>query len=135
MPRRYEKEIEEIIDRDERRARRTERVRSVTRRVSVRKSRLTLSSGNLMLAGVVLIVIGFILKSLFVLLGSVGALLFIAGYIMYFTRSRQLPYEKRWRGEQNEVAHKDHGCHIQLSGSRRQSARCGSRLSVLGFGR
>jgi Flp pilus assembly protein TadB len=99
MPRRYEKEIEKIIDRDERRARWTERVRTVSRRVSLSRSRLTLSSGNLMVAGIALIVVGFVLKSLFVLLATVGALLFVAGYIMYFTRSRQQPYQKRWRGE------------------------------------
>ena len=99
MPRRYEKEIEEIIDRDEKRARRTDRVRSVSKRVSISKSRLTLSSGNLMMAGIALIVVGFVLKSLFVILGTVGALLFVAGYIMYFTRSRQQPNQKRWRGE------------------------------------
>jgi len=99
MPRKYEKEIEDIIDRDERRARRTERVRSVTRRVTVSRPRLTLSSGNLMMAGIALIVVGFLLKSLFVLLGTVGALLFVAGYIMHFTRSRKQPHQKRWRGE------------------------------------
>ena len=99
MPGKYEKEIEEIIDRDERRARRTERVRTVTRRVTVPRPRLALSSGNLMAAGIALIVVGFGLKSLFVWLGSGGALLFVAGYIMYFTRSRQQSYEKRWRGE------------------------------------
>ena len=99
MPRKYEKEIEDIIDRDERRARRAERVRTVTRRVRFSRPQTTLSSGNLMMAGIALIVVGFVLKSLFVLLATVGALLFVAGYIMYFARSRQRPYQKRWRGE------------------------------------
>jgi hypothetical protein len=35
-----------------------------------------------------------------VTLATVGALLFIAGYIVYFTRSRQAPFQKRWRGEE-----------------------------------
>lgn len=52
-----------------------------------------------MLAGVILVIAGFIFKPLFVLLASVGALLFVAGYIAYFARSRNQPYEKRWRGE------------------------------------
>ncbi len=99
MPRRYEKEIEEILNRDDRRARRTERVRSVTRRVTVTPRRLSFSSGKLMLAGVLLIAAGWIFKPLFVLLASVGALLFVAGYIAYFARSRTQPVEKRWRGE------------------------------------
>ncbi|HCV27674.1 MAG TPA: hypothetical protein QGI07_10065 [Dehalococcoidia bacterium] len=100
MPGRYEKEIEEIIDRDESRARRMERVRTVTRRIAISKSQLKLSSGNLMLAGVALVVAGLILRFLFVTLATVGALLFIAGYIVYFTRSRQAPFQKRWRGEE-----------------------------------
>ncbi|MDP6823557.1 MAG: hypothetical protein QF554_09720 [Dehalococcoidia bacterium] len=99
MPRRYEKEIEEIIDRDDRRARRAERVQKVTRRVSVSKSQMTFSSGNVMLIGVVLIVVGLILKSLFAPLAAIGALLLVVGYVMYFTRSRRGPYQKRWRGE------------------------------------
>ena len=105
MPRKYEKEIEDIIDRDERRARRAERVRTVTRRVRFSRPQTTLSSGNLMMAGIALIVVGFVLKSLFVLLATVGALLFVAGYIMYFTRSRQRPYQKRWRGEVVDFPH------------------------------
>jgi uncharacterized membrane protein HdeD (DUF308 family) len=52
-----------------------------------------------MMAGIALIIGGLILKSLFVLLATVGALLFVAGYIMYFTRSRQQSFQKRWRGE------------------------------------
>ena len=99
MPRRYEEEIEEIIDRDDRRARRSERVSSVTRRVSISKSALTLTSGNVILAGFGFIVIGLLLKSFFVLLATIGALLLIIGYIMYFTRSRRQPYQKRWRGQ------------------------------------
>ena len=99
MPRRYEKEIEEIIDRDDRRARRAERVRSMSRRISVSRPRLTLSSVNLMMAGIALIIGGLILKSLFVFLGPVGVLLFGAGCIMYFTRPRQQSLQKRWRGE------------------------------------
>lgn len=99
MPRRYEKEIEEILDRDDRRARRTERVRSVTRRVTVSPRRFSFSSGKLMMLGIALIAAGWILKPLFVPLATVGALLFVAGYIAYFARSRSRPYEKRWRGE------------------------------------
>ncbi|MBT5319993.1 MAG: hypothetical protein HOL45_08820, partial [Chloroflexi bacterium] len=60
---------------------------------------LSLSPGNLMLVGLVLVIAGLIVSSLFVLLASIGALVFIAGYIMYFTRSRSPRYEKRWRGE------------------------------------
>ncbi|MCX8251387.1 MAG: DUF3040 domain-containing protein [Dehalococcoidia bacterium] len=99
MPRRYEKEIEEIIDRDDRRARRAERVRSTSRQISVPRPRLALSSINLMMAGIALIIGGLILKSLFVLLALVGALLFVAGYIVYFTRTRQQRFQKGWRGE------------------------------------
>jgi len=98
MPNRYEEEIEEIIDRGDRSARRTERVSSVIRRVSISKSALTFSSGNVMLAGFAFIIVGLILSSFFVLLATIGALLLLIGYIMYFTRSRRQPYQKRWRG-------------------------------------
>ncbi|MCH7642805.1 MAG: DUF3040 domain-containing protein [Chloroflexi bacterium] len=99
MPRRYEKEIEEILDRDDRRARRTDRVRSVTRRVTSTRRRFSFSSGTLMLIGVALIAVGWIVKPLFLPLATVGALLFVVGYISYFARSRKQPHEKRWRGE------------------------------------
>jgi len=99
MPRRYEKEIEEIIERDDRRVRHAERVRSMSRWIRVSRPRLALNSVNLMMAGITLIIGGLIWKSLFVLLGPVGALLFVAGCIMYFTRPRQQSFQKRWRGE------------------------------------
>ena len=99
MPRRYEKEIEEIIARDERRTVRNERVGHALRRINRLRSSLSLSSGNLILIGLLLFIAGMILSSLFLLLASVGSLALIAGFVTYYTRSRSPMYEKRWSGE------------------------------------
>lgn len=99
MPRRYEKEIEEIIARDELRFVRNDRFSHTVRRLNSLRSSLSLSSGNLILIGLVSFIAGMIFSSLFLFLAGVGSLALIAGFVTYYTRSRSPVYEKRWRGE------------------------------------
>ncbi len=97
MPRqRYRQEIERILERDDGRRRRAERVRRVTARF--RAPRITVSPYSLLWSGLGLLIAAALLRRFFLFFAAAGVLLLIAAYLMQFARPRGR-HERRWRGQ------------------------------------
>lgn len=120
MAQRYQREIEEILDKvndgvpdggKPRRSKRKSAQPQAPRRARS-ASGLSLSPSRLVMAGVVLLIVAFAFNATGLAyagpLAWVGIGLFIAAYVMFFTRPRRI-VERRWRGQSIEDAPEPNG--------------------------
>ncbi|MFW6174268.1 MAG: hypothetical protein ACOC5K_00620 [Chloroflexota bacterium] len=96
---RIRRDIEEILERDEARERRRQRVRSLTSRLKLPRARdVRITPARLAVGALLLVAVALAVRQFTLLLISAAFVLLIAAYLMQAS-GPSARYEKRWRGE------------------------------------